>query len=54
MGKKRLVIYDDQILIDMDLLFQAIREANGDWKAVEKEIREFLENLQSFGNGEEG
>ena len=49
MAKKRLVVYDDQILIDMDLLFDAIREANGNWKAVEKEIRGFLENMQSLG-----
>lgn len=49
MGKKKLVVYDDQILIDMDLLFQAIREANGDWKSVEKEIKQFLEGLQDLG-----
>ncbi len=49
MAKKKLVIYDDQILIDMDLLFQAIREADGDWKSVEKEIRKFLETLQTMG-----
>lgn len=53
MSKKRLVVYDDQILIDMDLLFQAIREANGDWKAVEKDIKSFLDNLQSMGQQEE-
>lgn len=52
MGKKKLVVYDDQILIDMDLLFQAIREADGDWKRVEGEIRNFLDSLQSMGNGE--
>ncbi len=52
MGKKRFVVYDDQILIDMDLLFHAIREANGDWKSVEKELREFIESMQSMG-GEE-
>lgn len=52
MGKKRLVIYDDQILIDMDLLFKTIREANGDWQAVEKEIRKLLEGLQAMGSEE--
>lgn len=49
MSKKRLVVYDDQILIDMDLLFQAIRNADGDWKAVEREIRKFLETIQGMG-----
>lgn len=52
MGRKKLVVYDDQILIDMDLLFQAIREADGDWKTVEKEIKSFLDSLQTMGHEE--
>lgn len=52
MSKKRLEVWDDQILIDMDLLFQAIRDADGDWQAVEREIRKFLESMQRMG-GEE-
>lgn len=50
MGKKRLEVWDDQIMIDMDLIFQAIRDANGDWKSVEKEIRNFMENMQGMDN----
>lgn len=53
MSKKRLEVWDDQILIDMDLLFQAIRDANGDWQAVEREIRKFMETMQRMeGEGE--
>ncbi len=52
MGKKKLVVYNDQILIDMDLLFNAIREAKGDWKTVEKEFRSFLETMQNMGEDE--
>ena len=46
MAKKRIVIYDDQILVDMDVLFGAIREAKGDWKKVEKEMRDFFDSMQ--------
>jgi len=53
MSKKRLEVWDDQVLIDMDLLFRAIREADGDWQRVEKEIRQFLETMQSMGHEEE-
>lgn len=47
MSKKRIVIYDDQILVDMDVLFGAIREAGGDWKRVEKEMRDFFDAMQN-------
>jgi hypothetical protein len=31
MSKQRMIVTDDQLLIDMDLLFNAIREAD-DWQ----------------------
>ncbi len=52
MSKKLLEIRDDQILIDMDLLFKAIRDAGGDWKAVERDIRKLLETMQAMGGDE--
>jgi hypothetical protein len=48
MSKKKLVVYDDQILVDLDLVFQAIRDANGDWKTVEREFRKMLETVQGM------
>lgn len=48
MGKKRMVVYDDQLLVDMDLIFNAIREANGDWKKVEGEMQAYLETVQGM------
>lgn len=48
MSKKKLVVYDDQILIDMDLVFQAIRDAKGNWEAVEREFRKMLETVQGM------
>jgi hypothetical protein len=46
MAKKRIVIYDDQILVDMEVLFGAIREAKGDWQKVEREMTDFFDAMQ--------
>ncbi len=43
MSKTKIVIKGDQILVDAVLLFDQIREANGDWKKVEEEIKGMLE-----------
>lgn len=48
MGKKRMIVFDDQLLIDMDLIFNAIREANGNWEQVEQEMRAYLEAVQNM------
>lgn len=45
MAKQRMIITDDQLLIDMDLLFNAIREADGDWQKVENEMKAYLEAI---------
>lgn len=48
MAKQRMIVTDDQVLIDMDLLFNAIREAKGDWQKVEQEMQAYLEAIQSM------
>lgn len=48
MSKQRMIVTDDQLLIDMDLLFNAIREADGDWKKVEQEMQQYLAAVQSM------
>lgn len=48
MAKQRMIVTDDQLLIDMDLLFNAIREANGDWKKVEADMHAYLQAVQSM------
>ncbi len=53
MAKQRMIVTDDQLLIDMDLLFNAIREANGDWEKVEEDMHVYLDSVQSMV-GEEG
>lgn len=45
MSKQRMIVTDDQLLIDMDLLFSAIREAGGDWQKVEQEMRAYLQSI---------
>ena len=48
MGKKRMIVSDDQLLIDMELIFNAIREANGNWEQVEQEMHAYLEAVQNM------
>jgi hypothetical protein len=43
-----MIVTDDQLLIDMELLFNAIREANGDWQQVEKDMHVYLESVQAM------
>ena len=48
MSKQRMIVSDDQLLVDMDLLFNAIREANGDWQKVEEEMKAYLAAVQGM------
>lgn len=48
MAKQRMIVTDDQLLIDMELLFNAIREANGDWEKVEQDMQAYLNAVNSM------
>ena len=48
MSKNRMIVNDDQLMVDMELIFNAIREANGDWKQVEKEMHTYLKVVQGM------
>jgi hypothetical protein len=48
MAKQRMIVTDDQLLIDIDLLFNSIRESGGDWEKVEKDMRSYLESVKSM------
>lgn len=48
MAKQRMIVTDDQLLVDMELVFNAIREANGDWEQVEKEMAAYLSSVQAM------
>lgn len=43
-----MIVTDDQLLIDMDLLFNAIREAKGNWEQVEAEMKQVLAAVQGM------
>jgi hypothetical protein len=43
MAKTKLVVKEDQILVDAELIFDEIRKAKGDWQKVEQEIKAMLE-----------
>lgn len=48
MAKQRMIVTDDQLLIDMNLLFNAIREAGGDWEKVEADMNDYLASIQAM------
>lgn len=47
MSKTKLIIKDNQILVDAELIFEQIREAKGDWKKVEEEMKAMLAAFRS-------
>ena len=48
-----MIIYDDQLLVDMELVFNSIRDADGNWQQVEKEMKSLLEAVGSMVEEEE-
>lgn len=53
MSKKRMVVYDDQLMVDMELIFNAIRETDGDWEQVEQDMYAYLETVQNMVGDED-
>ncbi len=53
MAKQRMIVTDDQLLIDMDLLFNAIRNADGNWQQVETEMRSYLEMVKGMADSDD-
>lgn len=53
MAKQRMIVTDDQLLIDMDLLFNAIRDADGDWQKVEQDMKAYLDSIQNMVDDDE-
>lgn len=48
MAKQRMIVTDDQLLIDMDLVFSAIRNSNGEWEAVAKDMKQYVDLVQGM------
>lgn len=52
MSKQRMVVTDDQLLIDMDLIFSAIEQADGNWEQVEKDMSNYVKMVRDMIKGE--
>lgn len=50
MSKTKLIVKDNQVLIDADVLFEQIEDAGGDWKKVKQSYQQLK---QSLGTEEE-
>lgn len=46
MAKTKMIVKEDQILVDIELIFSEIEEAKGDWKKVREEFRAYLESMK--------
>lgn len=53
MSKTKLIVKNNQILIDADVLFQQIEEAGGDWKKIRESYKQLKESLQTEETEEE-
>lgn len=42
---QKMIITDETVLIDYKLIFKAIRQENGNWEKVEKELRAYHESM---------
>ena len=47
MSKTKLIVKDNQVLVDADVLFEQIEEANGDWKKIRDSYKELKSSLSS-------
>jgi hypothetical protein len=43
---QKMTVTDETILIDFRLIFKAIREEQGNWQKVEKEMEEYFKSFQ--------
>jgi len=41
-----MVVKENQILVDVELIFKEIEDAKGDWKKVREEFRKYLESMK--------
>ena len=47
MPKTKLIVKDNQVLIDADVLFEQIEQAGGDWKKVRASYDQLKASLQN-------
>lgn len=47
MSKTKLIVKDNQVLVDADVLFEQIEEAGGNWKQVRDSYNQLKSSLQT-------
>ena len=47
MSKTKLIVKNNQVLVDADVLFEQIEEAHGDWKKIKASYEELKASLQT-------
>lgn len=45
MAKTKMIVKEDQILVDVEQIFKEIEEAGGDWEKVRDQFMEYLKEL---------
>lgn len=46
MSKTKMIVKDDQILVDLEWIFEEIRSANGKWELVEEQLSQLIEEAE--------
>lgn len=46
MAKTKMIVKDNQILVDVEMIFKEIEAAGGDWKKVREEFMNYLKELK--------
>lgn len=46
MSKTKMIVKDDQILVDVEMIFKEIEAAGGDWKKVWDEFKSYLKEVK--------
>ena len=47
MAKTKMIVKEDQILVDVEMIFKEIEAAGGDWKKVWQEFKAYLKDVKS-------
>ena len=45
MSKTKIVVKDDQIMVDLEWIFDEIRENKGKWEMVEEQLMSLLDSI---------
>ena len=46
MAKTKMIVKEDQILVDVEMIFKEIESSGGDWKKVWEEFKAYLKQVK--------